>query len=114
MKLALRPGKSKSPETIVPEQQRPQRYSIWSDLEALKLLEQTRHDISDIERKIRRTRLLVVLCSLAGGVLFIISFGFLSLTYTELQLLKQQLPQIPEKISDVRIFPNTSYKIREV
>lgn len=108
MKLAVKSGKSKPPERVEVAPSKPQRYSIWSDLEALKFLEQTRQDIHDIDRKIRRTRLLMVLGSLAGGVLFIIGFGFMSLTYTELQLLKQQPPQIPEKTNDVGIPPNNS------
>ena len=114
MKLAVKSGKSKSPEMVEVAQSKPQRYSIWSDLEALKFLEQTRQDIQNLDRRIRRTRLLIVLCSLTGGVLFIIGFGFLSLTYTELQLLKQQLPQIPEKTSNIGILPNIINSAREV
>lgn len=114
MKLAVKSGKSKSPEMVEVAQSKPQRYSIWSDLEALKFLEQTRQDIHDIDRKVGRTRLLIVLSSLAGGVLFILGFGFISMTYTELKLLKQQLPQIPEKTSDVRISPNIYSNNREV
>lgn len=107
MKLAIKPQqKQPSEEKVVTEQQRPQRYSIWSDLEALKILEQTRKDIHTVEKKVRRTRLMFLLGSFMGGLLFILGFGMLSLTYTELQLLKQQLPQIPEKISDAKIHPS--------
>lgn len=101
MKLALKPNQQKPSETaMATEQQRPQRYSIWSDLEALKFLEQTRKDVHTLEKKIRRTRLVFALGAFAGGLLFACCFGLLSLTYTEMKILKQQLPSIPEKISD--------------
>lgn len=94
MKLAIKPKQQQPADTAVAtEPQRPQRYSIWSDLEALKFLEQTRKDIHTLEKKSRRTRFLFLLGSFAGGLLFILCFGLLSLTYTELQILKQQLPE---------------------
>lgn len=115
MKLAFTSGTSKPPEeTIVADQKNSRRYSIWSDIEAMKFLEQTRRDIHNIEKKARRTRLLVVLSSLAGGILFILCFGVLSVIYTEQQLFKQQLPQNPEKISNVGILPNNFNRVREI
>lgn len=68
------------------------RYSVWSDLEAMRFLEQTRKDFRVVQQKCDRTRWLWLTSTLFLSLVILLLAGGLFVTYTQVQILRTSAP----------------------